>query len=53
MRDTAGVESATPERTTGRDGKSYPAKRPKPAPVLDFPSQPPRGVFLRRGGGAV
>lgn len=37
MRDTAGVESATPARTTGRDGKSYPARQPKPAPVLDFP----------------
>ncbi len=25
---------------TGRDGKSYPATKPKPAPVISFPEQP-------------
>lgn len=27
-KDLSGVEGSTPERTTGRDGKSYPARRP-------------------------
>lgn len=35
--DSSGAQDYAPNRTTGRDGKSYPATRPKPAPVLDFP----------------
>jgi len=38
--DVRGVGNPTPETITGRDGKSYPAKKVKPAPVLDFPEQP-------------
>jgi hypothetical protein len=47
-RDTAGVANETPATITGRDGKSYLARKPAPAPVLDFPEQPQQAPAITR-----